>query len=441
MRILPPNSLDAFGSYIPRFLTIVGEERWFKRVDQLDREQQRSFFNWKIVSDYHWLEMAIAFQADVLAKEKRLNPEHIDELILAALNFAATTVEVHSALSQKGRRNLEGRLRDGLKAENGYASLYLELNLAQRLMDAGFDVNFTDIERVADFDLLFTRDGFEGEVECKSQSADAGRQIHRKDFYRFMDAIAPELEAQRARAVSEVLLITLDARLPSRLEDQEALRAAVKSMLTEEGPRVFRGETFDLECHSYSDLFQDVPVSDPKIFYRACSELFGQNTHVSGGISEHSGCVVIMRSKKEDDTSKPMLDAMRKAASQFSGKRPSIIAVQEHGISPADLILPHVRRKMGILAYTLYGHYGMGHVNAIYVAGFGAVVIRDGVVATPAFAIPNPNPTFPVAPDSLPTFLKTIPDNEFAQLIGAPPPTTNISNIPLEADGADGTSD
>jgi hypothetical protein len=39
----------------------------------------------------------------------------------------------------------------------------------------------------ARFDLLFSRHAFSGEVERKSLPANAGRQIHRKDFYQFMD--------------------------------------------------------------------------------------------------------------------------------------------------------------------------------------------------------------------------------------------------------------
>ena len=70
-------------------------------------------------------------------------------------------------------------------------------DLAQRLMDAGFDVNFADMEARAQFDLLFSRDVFSGEVECKLISVDAGRQIYRKDFYRFMEALSPALKAQR----------------------------------------------------------------------------------------------------------------------------------------------------------------------------------------------------------------------------------------------------
>jgi len=432
MRIAISNDLATLGEYIQRFLDIVGEESWFKRVEYLDAEQHKSPFLWKIISDYHWLEMAISFQANVLAREGHLRPELTDGLILAALNFAATTVELHAQLTQIGRRNLEGRLRDGLKAETGYAPLYLELDLAQRLMDAGFDVTFADMEGMAQFDLLFCRGMFTGEVECKSLSADAGRQIHRKDLYRFMEAIFPALEAQRAHRRREVLVITLDARLSPNISDQAALLAASRSMFDRGAPTVLVGNGFELERRHLNSAIAEASMSDAKTFYKACGEAFGPNTHIAGGLSEDDGCLVVMRSKRVDDTSKPMLEAMRKAASQFSRERPAFIAIQEHGIEAADLMLPHVRRRAGILSYALYDYYGASHVNATYVTGFGAVVAREGIVATPAFAIPNPKPAFSVGPADVPPFLAHISDQVYAADIGAPLPAPNISCLPIE---------
>jgi hypothetical protein len=138
-----------------------------------------------------------------------------------------------------------------------------------------------------------------------------------------------------------------------------------------------------------------------------------------------------MRSKREDDPSKPMLAAMRKAASQFSGQRPAFIAIQEHGIEALDLMLPHVRRRAGILSYALFGHYGADHVNATYFTGFGAVVHREGQVGTPAFAIPNPQPKFPIDATEAAPFLGFISDQDFADTIAAPLPAPNISNLAI----------
>lgn len=433
-----PSDLQGLAPYLDRFLGLVGRERWFKRCDQLDADQRRSPFRWKIVADYHWLEMAIGFQADVLAKEGRLLPELADGLILAALNFAASTVEVHAQLSPRGRQVLDGRLRDALKAETGFAPLYLELDLAQRLMDGGYNVEFADMEGSARFDLLFSRGAFTGEVECKSLSADAGRQIHRKDFYRFMEAITPALAGHAELKRQEVLVISLSARLPSNTADQKRLVRATASILRDGAPRTTQGPSFRLECRPYTECLGQAPLHDQKAFYKACGAAFGENTHVAGGLTEDGGCVVVMRSDREDDPSKPKLEALRKAASQFTGERPAFIAIQEHGIEPADLMLPHVRRRAGILSYALFGHYGGAHVNATYVTGFGAVVQREGLIFTPAFAIPNPRPKFPIdAADAAP-FLIHLPDADFAAAIGAPLPAPNISFLPIDAPDEEG---
>jgi hypothetical protein len=149
--------------------------------------------------------------------------------------------------------------------------------------------------------------------------------------------------------------------------------------------------------------------------------------------------MVVMRSDREDDTSRPLLEAMRKAASQFSGNHPSFIAVQFQEIEPADLMVRHLRRRVGILSYALYGHYRAAHVNATYFSGFGAVLVRDGEVDTPAFAVPNPEPRFWIAAADAATLLLSMPDVDYAAVIGAPLPAPNISSIPFGDHAAEDT--
>jgi len=434
MLLTVPTSLDELAKYIQPFMALAGEKRWIKRLDQLATEKDASYFRWKIVSDYHWLEMAIGFQAEVLAQEGKLRPDLIDELIMASLNFAAITVEIHSRLSPKGRQVLEGRLRDALKAENGFAPVYLEFDLAQRLMDHGHDVDFIDLEGRGQFDLLFTRGGFAAEVECKSLSADAGRPIHRKDFYRFMDSIGPALTRHADLKQREVLIVTLDSRLSSNFAEQRDLKKACETALLAGAPSTIDGRGFQLLRRPLGNVLE-VGAIDQKILYRNFKKEFGENIHVSGAVGEDFGCLLVMRSKREDDTSKPLLDAMRKAASQFTATRPAFIAIQEHGIEAADLMLPLIRRRMAILSYALFGHYGASHVNATYVSGFGAIVLRDGLVGTPAFTVPNLGPKFSIQPTDAAPFLTHLADQVYADLIGAPLPAPNISFLPVDTLG------
>ena len=431
MRFDVSYDLGMLAQYIPRFFGLVDRIRWYKRVAQLNEDQQTSPYLWKIVSDYHWLEMAISHQTDILAEEGRLLHEHVDSHALVALQFAGAIVEIHARLPEEAQRQLEGRLRDGLNAESGFAALYFEVDMALRLMAAGYTVRFPDLDGTGDYDIEFNRNGFVGEVECKSLSADAGRRIHRKDFFRFIQSLSPQLRVHADLERQEVLVITLEERLSSSVSEQAELRCATAVMLEANARSSMRGAGFRIERRVYNECLGAAPVDDERAFYRFCEDVFGRNCHIAGGLTENGGCLVVMRCEREDDTSKPWLDAMRKAASQLSGKRPSFIALQFQDITASDLMLPHLRRRAGILSYALFGHYGADHVNATYVCGFAAVVDREGQLGTPAFAIPNLNPRFPIDPGQATPFLVHIADADFAATIGAPLPEPNISQISL----------
>ena len=214
MRYTLANDLPGLAAYLPRFLDLAGGDRWRKRAVQLAESVNRSIFNAKIVADYHWLELELSRQMIIAKDLGRLVAKEVDLQSIASLYFAGTVVEVYERLTQVGQTTLEGRLRDGLKAETGFASLYLEMEIAQKLIDAGYDVAFADMEGTARYDLRFSNETFVGEVECKSLSVDAGRKIHRKDFYRFIDAVGPTLGERAATGAREVLVITLQGRLP-----------------------------------------------------------------------------------------------------------------------------------------------------------------------------------------------------------------------------------
>lgn len=431
MQLLRPATPDELAPYLSRFLALVGRERWFKRADQLNAEQQRSPYRWKIVADYHWLELAISHQCDILAKEGRLLAEYANIQAWAGLHFAATVVEVHVALGAQGKRSLAGRLRDALKAETGLAALYLEMDIAQRLAIDGFDLEFPDLDGMGQYDLAFYRGTISGEVECKSISADAGRKIHRKDFYRFIEAMTPAFSSLIEQSRSEVLLIDLTDRLTANLQAQKPLRRATMDMLV----NAHAGNAAELEF-TLARLALDQEVRgeimvDQTNVSAICRQRWGQNCHAAGVITEDGGCLIVMRSQKEDDPSKPLLEAMRKAASQFSGDRPSFIAVQFDEIAPADLMLPHVRRRAGLLSHALFQYYGARHVNATCFSCFDGLVRYEGDASSPGFAVPNLDPRFPLGSTDIPTFLRRIPDQLFADIIGAPLPAPDISYIPF----------
>lgn len=409
------------------FLTLLGEDLWLKRAAQLKRELDSGPYRAKIALDYHWLEIGLNTEIEWLACDGSLNEN--DPMILAALHFAVMIVEVHNRLEPEAQNVLRGRLRNALSAETGFAALFLEMDLAMRIIASGGDVAFPDSQEEGTFDLLGTVAGVEFEIECKSISVDAGRAIHRKDFYRFIEAISPDIDRRRAFQQC-FLIISLRDRLPSNTRTQSSLRSMVAQVLKSDLEELVSGDGIQVEKRAvYDGMSPDAfvgPDGPDKLRH-----FFGLHAHIVGAFTDSGACVVIMKSEREDDTSAPVLEAMRKGASQLSSGRPSYIAVQFQDITPADLMSPSLRYRMGILSYALFGHYQATHVNATYFCGYGAVVKNEDIVSAPAFAVPNPTPAFPIAPPVAP-FVTEVTDTEFATLVGAPLPAPNISYFPFQ---------
>lgn len=425
---------DRLRTYVPVFVSLIGNDLWRKRLSQLLRDLDQSFALAHIVLHYHWLELALDEQLAISESRSTEREEVLAPESLSALYFAQTIVDVHTRLSASGQTALRGRLRASLKAESGFASLYLEIDLARRLMEAGFEVEFTDLEGLARYDLRFCKGAVAGEVECKSISTDAGRQIHRKDFYRFIDALGPEI-VNRAQASNEILLVTLQERLPAEFERQKILRNVAKDMLRTPSIPIMEGEFFSIERRPFEELVDGTPVHDAKDLYRRCRTAFGENCHVSGAMGAQNNCLIVMRSEREDDHSKPIHDALKEADGQFSAERPSFIVVQFDDIEPRDLLSRSLRRRMGILSYAFFYKRQPSYVNAICYCAYNGLNLSPNGVGVPSVATPNPKPKFSVTPGDYSPFLGHISDADFAAMLGAPPPVESLSHIEFEREG------
>lgn len=418
---------------IPRFLELVGTERWERRTAQLSKAAIDSPIQTKIVADYHSLEAILSIHIRVCESDDIATPRQVTVELFSVLLFLQTVLSVHSRLSPTGRTILEGRLRSALKAESGFGPLYVEMSLARRLFDAGYEVEFSDMEGLAQFDLRFWKGNVQGEVECKSLSFDAGRKIHRKDFYRFIDTICDLLVSRATAGSKEVLVVTLHDRMPAALDQQRALNQTVKEVLSRSAHARIEGDFFAVTLQALDPRLELAWPPDPDELHRLCKEIYGNNCHVSGPIGPDGACLVIVRSQKEDDTSAPILNAMKKATSQFSRTRPAFVAVQFEDIEPSDLLSRPLRRRVGLLSNLLFHRPDTSHLAATYFCAYlGLVESRSAlIIGEPAFAIQNPMSKTPLVAADYAPFLGHIPDMEFAQLLGEPLPTESITNIPL----------
>jgi hypothetical protein len=417
MKFSIPTATPALGAYVPRFLALGGEKLWAKRWRHLGEDFKRSPMLQKICSDYHWLELLLHDQSRSISAHGQLAPPLIVEDI-AVLHFIAMLLEVHARLTPAGKARLEGRVRAALSAETGFAALYLEMDIAHRLFNAGCDVEFPDLEGTAQCDLLFSNARVSGEVECKSLSADAGRKIHRKDFYRLLQPLEQYLLRRAQAGAREVLLVTLKDRLPSKTASQQRLRDAIERAASGAKSPI-DGDFFSIQRQDFGPTLEAALSADRSAFYKACNDRFGENVHVAGPMSDQGCSVVVMRSLLGDDTSRPWLDAMEKAASQFSGTRPGFIAVQVNDVATHELMHPHLRRRAEVLANAIFRRSCGQNVAAVFISPYRGLMEGEAGLVAPAFGFFNLESRFEIDPADFSPFYGTMPDHEFARRIQA----------------------
>jgi hypothetical protein len=76
-------------------------------------------------------------------------------------------------------------------------------------------------------------------------------------------------------------------------------------------------------------------------------------------------------------------------------------------------------------------------VVATYFTAYRGLVISETGIGEPAFSVPNPKPAYAVAHKDYSPFLGHIPDEEFARILGEPPPAKSISYIPFDFDNSE----
>jgi hypothetical protein len=212
----------------------------------------------------------------------------------------------------------------------------------------------------------------------------------------------------------------LDDRLPAATVQQTELRTATARLTHNVALQDAKGGFFTIRRESYSVKLASAQHRTQGEFYSACCDVFGKDCHIGGVATEQGVCIVVMRSGREDDSSKPWLEATEKAVTQFSRTRPAFIAIQFNDIEPADLVSPHLRRRAEILSGSLFfRNDDTTHVAGVFFCPYGGLVGAANRVGAPAFTILNPRTRFQIEPSQYSPLLDHIPDEEFAPLIRA----------------------
>jgi hypothetical protein len=275
-------------------------------------------------------------------------------------------------------------LRDGLGAEAGLAPLALEMGVAVHLAQAGFQIDFTDLEGSAQFDMLATKDGIELEIDCKTASGDVGRAIPRRRaielFGRIRPTLAPYLNTiVGGRAVHIVV--------PGPFHGRDAYMSAVAKLVTEAvaagvGPKMDDVSEITITEFALEGGWDSKPQPPSHSELSASvGRLFG-NSNVNAMAIHRPGTalLVVIESKRPDKVIDGVYRALKDSAErQFSGTRPALLAVRLTDITGENLktLMAQDRNGLAAVAQRLFSSERRAHLRNV------AFLARGGVSATP----------------------------------------------------------
>lgn len=257
--------------------------------------------------------------------------------------FVATVFEVHLRLGDAGKKRLSGMIRDGLRSDKGLASLRHEMSTAIHLMSRGFDVEFVDLER-GGVDYIARNDKFELEIECKSISADIGRQVPQKHAVQLHSALQPLIEDVANKLPGgTVFKVCLGERLTAN-PSQHALVRSLLAQAAEKGESTVTSNGYSVSQHSFELTGTPFTAKGKQHFeVRAaqeyCSNKFGiANQEICCVVRPgHSAVIVALECVRTDKVVGGIARQLRDSAKrQFSKTRPGLLYVQLYAISSEE---------------------------------------------------------------------------------------------------------
>jgi hypothetical protein len=288
---------------------------------------------------------------------------------------------------QKASHDCAVILEIGLKNDDGLAPFAHELDVAVHLWTAGFDIEFTDAEGRAQFDMLARKDGLELEVDCKTASGDIGRQIHRRRALELFNRILPVLDKLLEQRGGS----TVDIVLPGRLHGTESYMNAVQSVVSDaiaQGSSLYRADAAEVSLGAFS--LQDEPgllSAQPtrQAIENAAERQFGRanGNVICVGRPADAAVIAAVSSRRPDQVVDGIYRALKESAHrQFSGTNPALLAIRL-----LDLTMAHLRElasqrsgKLGILANRLFAGDHRAHL-------FGIVFVSPADIMTGSMGV------------------------------------------------------
>jgi len=300
-----------------------------------------------------------------------------DHEIFKLYGFANALTRVYANLSSQAQARLRGAVRDGLNSEPGLAPVALEMSVATHLSNAGFDVDFVDLEGHQRFDLLAQKEGIQLEVDCKTASGDVGRPVHRRRalelFRRIQPALAERVDQHGSKAVRTLIPDSLHGANEYMSGLSDLVSQSVQKQQDLSTPGLGEVKLSALEIGN-GPFLQAAGPSEDELAQIVLNTFGTPNAHA---ISIHrpgaAAVVAVIQSKRPDKVLDGVYHQLKLSAQrQFSGRNPALLVARLTDLTNPQLDQLAAERSNGLGAIcnrlfagqTRYHLYGVAFLAA-----------------------------------------------------------------------------
>lgn len=352
------------------FLKKIGERNLEKLLKNFDDTEEGFYKTFFLIKRNPLIEGMKTFQ--LLQTKNKSIWKHRTKSIDYLASIAFTINRIYSGVNEIARKHIIGRLKcDDLRP------FLFEIESAFHFLMNGYDVNFVEYEKDAQngktFDFLVSKNGIEGEVECKWKSIDIGRKIPSQNLYIFSDLIKKELSSFNLKVLIE---LKCRNRLQKNQDDLADTAGKIKEAI-ERNLEEVSSEDFFINLKILPD---NLEIVSEKEIANIIEPYLTEKSHFTIVRDKKVTIIIKVESEKRDEVLNRIFNDLKISLKQFSGRRAALIRCHLDGVDKDDWEQLLGKTGIAIMTSNLIGRKDAKHIHTVsYTSGAKEVEERGTV--------------------------------------------------------------
>jgi len=296
-------------------------EKRLKQIEIMIYSEKGAYLNyWVLPNAIWWLGLK---EAITISKKGSSFRGNVSRIMLHPLDTAVKLSNIYQTLPKFKREEYRSRIL----TDDILEPTLFEIECAFHLFKLGYEIEWVESksdkqEKTPEF--IAKRDGREIEVECKAKKADAGRRIERKLFYRVVDNFLPLIQEN---GLIGFLSMKTPSKIPKGLSWYKKSKEILKENITIGHNSIIFPEDIILELDLKNADGSKVPICDLEKMHTDEAHPYAHFAILGEKVKDSIINPIRFKliSKQTDKFLDDVLDSLKKAKKQFSGKRAGII--------------------------------------------------------------------------------------------------------------------